>query len=100
MPGKMRAALNQFSYDVIKLRVSEAPRKICAFSEKIMINYFCVFTLASILKVGPRVNVSNAFLLNMAQLGSSGYFFAVSVNTDVKFYEVFLAAETYALIHW
>ena len=27
MPGKMRAALNQFSYDIMKIRVGEAPKK-------------------------------------------------------------------------
>ena len=70
MPGKMRTALNQFSYDIMKIRVGEAPKKICSLLEK---NDGLLFLrlynsgLVDILKVGFGANVSNAFLLNCWQ---------------------------------
>ena len=70
---KIRAALNQFSYDVLKTRVGEAPAKnLCIFGKTIDY-YFCVFTIVCVLKVGPRANVFNAFLLCSALLGYLGY---------------------------
>ena len=75
MHGKMRAARKQFSYNVMKILVSEAATKILRiFKKKLMIYYFCVFTIVGILKEGPGANVSDAFLLNMALLESLGHF--------------------------
>ena len=55
MSGKMCAALNQFSYDVMKIRGGEThTKKIVHFpKKKVMIYYFCVFSIVVILNMGP-----------------------------------------------
>ena len=76
MPEKKPAALNQISYDVMKIRVlAKLPKKnLYVFRKKLMIYYFCVSTIMGILKVIPGASVSNAFFLNTAQLETPGYF--------------------------
>ena len=78
--GKMRAALNQFSYDVMKKGVSEAPTKsFCIFRKNYNDLLFLRFFVVGILKVGPGAKVYNAFLFNTPLLGSPGYF--LQLNT-------------------
>ena len=80
MPGKMRSAINQFSYYVMKIRVGKsAHEKFVHFKKKLMIDYFCVFPVVGILEVGPGANASNAFFFNTVLLGSSDYF--LQLNT-------------------
>ena len=45
MPGKMRAALNQFFSKGHEDKEAKLPRKIWAFLEKIMIYYFYISTI-------------------------------------------------------
>ena len=56
--------------------------------------------MMDILKVSLGANTSNAFLLNMALLGTPGYFLQLLLIPYVKYYKCVLAAETNALIHW
>ena len=74
MPGKMPSALNQFSLDVMKIGVGEAPTKnLYTFRKKNHLLFFQFYNSVYILKVGPWANVSNAFLFITALLGSPGY---------------------------
>ena len=76
MPGKMCAALNQFFTRRHENEEAKLSQKNWAFSENIMIYYFCVSAIASFLKTAPGqvANVTNAFLLNTVLLKFLGYF--------------------------
>ena len=91
----MRDAFNQFSYDVTKIRAGKIPtKKLCILEKKLMIYYFCVFTIVGIVKVGPGANVSNAVLLNTALLGSVVQIFAEHGGDNLQFYLNFAVFST------
>ena len=74
-PEKMRVALNQFSYDVMKIRVGKALIKnLCLFRKKTNNLVFLLFCNNGFLKVGLGSNLYNAFLLNINQMESLGSF--------------------------
>ena len=54
MPGKMRAALNQFSTQRHENEEAKFPRKIWAFLEKKKIYYFYVSSNVDLWKGGPQ----------------------------------------------
>ena len=98
MSGKIRAALNQSSYNVMTIRIGKAATKILfSFRKKTKDLLFLRFYTSGHFEGGTRGKCHNAFLLNSALLRIQGYF--LPLIPYVKLYKMsLLAAETCALI--